>query len=226
MKSDTLEILYEDNHLIVVNKPPLIATMGVAADEPSMVTIVKDYIRKRYSKPGNVYLGVVSRLDSHSCGVLIFARTSKAASRLSEQFRNGTVAKTYLAIVEGFVDGDQGEMTDWMTKNEKAQRMEVCPATASKAKEARLRWKKLGTHASTTLLEIELITGRKHQIRVQFSSRGMPILGDRKYGSDSRFSGIALLAKSVSLLHPVQKCPVTFSVEPPGPWEIRRFLHN
>lgn len=226
MKPDTLEILYEDNHLIVVNKPPLIATMGVASDEESMVTIVKEYLRKRYNKPGNVYLGVVSRLDSHSSGVLIFARTSKAASRLSEQFRNGTVTKTYLAIVEGVVDGDQGEMTDWITKNEKEQRMEVCPASAAKAKEARLRWKKLGCHDSMALLEIDLITGRKHQIRVQFSSREMPILGDRKYGSGSRFNGIALLAKSVSLLHPVQKCPVTFSVEPPGAWEIQRFLHN
>ncbi len=226
MNALTLEILYEDNHLIVVNKPPLIATMGVASDEASMVMIVKDYLRKRYQKPGNVYLGVVSRLDSHSSGVLVFARTSKAASRLSEQFRDGKVLKTYLAIVEGVIPDDQGEMTDWIAKNEKVQQMEISHARASNAKMARLTWKKLGSHASKTLVEIDLITGRKHQIRVQFASCGFPVLGDRKYGARTRFTGIALLAKSLSLLHPVQKCPVVFTVEPPTTWEIHRFLDN
>jgi 23S rRNA pseudouridine1911/1915/1917 synthase len=226
MNSRQPDVLYEDNHLIVVNKPPLIPTMGVAAGEESMVTIVKEYLRVRYQKPGNVFLGVVSRLDAHSCGVLVFARTSKAAERLSEQFRTGIVTKTYWAIVEGEIPETEGEMSDWMRKNEQEQRMVVSRRGAAGAKPARLAWKKLGSHGGNSLLEVDLQTGRKHQIRLQFSSRGFPILGDRKYNARARFSGIALMAKSLSLLHPVRKCPMDFCLEPPGNWKIRRFLNK
>jgi 23S rRNA pseudouridine1911/1915/1917 synthase len=231
MKPGPPEILYEDNHLIVVNKPPLLATMGVAADHESMVTRVKDYLRRKYDKPGNVYLGVVSRLDSHACGVLVFARTSKAAGRLSEMFREGSVGKTYLAIVEGNLSGKSGIWEDWMIKDEAAQRMRTVngprgKSESGKALHARLGWRCLGAHNDLTLVEIDLQTGRKHQIRAQFAGRGFPILGDRKYGSRRAFegnSGIALLAHVLKLEHPVRKSMMEFPVQPPDSWKIGRF---
>lgn len=231
MKPGQPEILYEDNHLIVVNKPPLLPTMGVAAGEKSMVTLVKDYLRRKYNKPGNVYLGVVSRLDSHACGILIFARTSKAAARLSEMFRAGSVRKTYLAIVEGDLSGQSAVWEDRIVKDEEARRMRVLTSPADqgktgKATVARLGWRCLGYHDGLSLVEIDLQTGRKHQIRAQFSGRGFPILGDRKYGSGHPFTGnqgIALLAHMLKLEHPVRKSLLEFPVQPPESWKIRRF---
>ncbi len=223
MQQPVLDILYEDNHLIVVNKPPRIPTMGTAAGERSMVTLVKDYLRRRYRKPGNVYLGVVSRLDAFSCGVLVFARTSKAASRLAKQFRDGRVIKQYWAIVEATLGESAGEMTDWVVKDDTRRRMTVCEQATPGARHAELRWRRLGVYDARTLVEIDLLTGRKHQIRLQFSSRGWPVLGDHKYGGSQNFRGIALLAKSISLAHPVRPDQMTFQVEPPVSWKITRF---
>ena len=223
----SLEVLYEDNHLIVVNKPPLIPTMGAERGQESMVDRVKDYLRHRYNKPGNVYLGVVSRLDAFTRGVLIFARTSKAASRLAGQFREGTVDKQYLAIVEAELDEASGVMQDFVAKDDDRRRMFVTKAQHPGAREAELHWRRLGrSKEGETLVEIRLVTGRKHQIRVQFSSRGWPVRGDRKYGGRQPGEGIALLAKSLSLIHPVRNEPMTFEVGPPEDWKIHRFGDN
>lgn len=218
--SQRLKILYEDNHLLVVNKPVGIATMGTAAGTKSMFTLAKVYLKQEYQKPGNVYLGVVSRLDSLVSGVLIFARTSKAAARLSEQFREHKAKKTYWTIVEGAPPAKEGELLHWMAKDETRQRMVVRTKASAEAQEARLRYKRLREFSSESLLEVELLTGRKHQIRAQLAAVGHPILGDQKYGSHAPFSaGIALHARSLTIEHPTLKRPMTFEAEIPKVWE-------
>lgn len=214
-----LDILHEDNHLLVVNKPAGLATMGVTGDEPSVVRIAKEYLKAKYQKPGNVYLGVVSRLDALVSGVLVLARTSKAAARLSEQFRERETSKIYWAIVERSPRSTSGELVHWMRKDERKQRMVVTAADTSGAQEARLRFRSLQKLKTGELLEIELLTGRKHQIRLQLSAAGAPILGDRKYGSNVSFpSGIALHARRLALVHPTTKEELEFVAPPPAPW--------
>lgn len=215
-----LHVLYEDNHLLVVNKPAGIATMGTAAGTPSMVTLAKEYLKQQYQKQGNVYLGVVSRLDSLVSGVLVFARTSKAAARLSEQFRDRKTQKQYWAIVAGTPEPKQGELVHWMSKDESQQRMVVRTKKSADTQEARLKYRVLRNVLHGTLLEVELLTGRKHQIRVQLSVTGHPILGDRKYGSETAFpSGIALHARMLVIEHPTLKKTMTFSADLPKAWE-------
>ncbi len=219
-----IDVLYEDNHLVVVNKPPLVPTMGVAAGGDSMVARVKEYLRVRYHKPGNVWLGVVSRLDAHASGVLVFARTSKAASRIALQFREQRVKKTYLAILDGEPDPAIERLVDSVIKDDARRRMIVVSADHPGARRAELIWSRRGRRSGPqTLVEIDLVTGRKHQIRLQFATRGAPILGDRKYGSVRPFQGIALHARSIILSHPVLKTDVTFSIDPPDWWKIGLF---
>ena len=191
--ASALEVLFEDNHLLVVNKPAGLATMGVSEDEPSLWRVCREYIRRKYQKPGNVYLGVVSRVDRLVTGVVVFARTSKAASRLAEQFREGTVEKIYWALLERPPSPVAGCCEDWVWKNELRQRMEV----VRKAREgssgpqdspvqgqfAQLSYQTLASDQGTTLVEVQLETGRKHQIRLQLGSRGWPVVGDQKYGA-------------------------------------------
>src|SRR5262249_30669630 len=141
MNARRLQILYEDNHLLAFNKPHGLPTMGVALGRPSLVTLAKQYIKRRYRKPGNVYLGVMSRLDAASSGVVLLARTSKAAARLTEQFRGRKVEKTYWAVVSGTIDPPSGELTDWVVKDEVHERMAIAPARAPGAKEACLRYR-------------------------------------------------------------------------------------
>ena len=215
-----LQVLFEDNHLLVVNKPAGIATMGTAAGTTSMVTLAKAYLKQQYKKPGNVYLGVVSRLDSLVSGVLVFARTSKAAARLSEQFRERETQKIYWAVVEGVPQPKSGELVHWLSKDESQQRMVVRSKKSADAQEARLKYQTLRKFTRGTLLEVELQTGRKHQIRVQLAATGHPILGDRKYGSQEPFpAGIALHARSLTIEHPTLKQPLTFVAELPQAWE-------
>ena len=203
-------ILYEDNHLLVVNKPAGLPTMGVAADRPSLLTEAKEYIRRKYDKPGNVYLGIVSRLDAPVTGVVLIARTSKAAKRLTEQFRERSVEKIYWALVEGAMHPEQGELVDWMRKDERHRRMHVATPESPTAKEARLWYRVLPSGGKETLLEVRLETGRKHQIRVQLATRDRPVLGDRKYGSLRAFpSGIALHSRSLTIEHPVRHEPIS-----------------
>jgi 23S rRNA pseudouridine1911/1915/1917 synthase len=214
-----LDVLYEDNHLLAVNKPANLPTMGVAEDEPSLISAAKEYVREKYAKPGNVYLGVVSRLDSVVTGVVLFARTSKAAARLTEQFRSREVEKIYWAIVKGTPDLPTGECIDWVRKNEAAHKMEVVGKDAPGAQEARLMYRVLGRANEGALLEVQLQTGRKHQIRVQLAHRGLLIVGDRKYGAKVSFaSGIALHSRLLALTHPVRKHPIRLTAPLPDSW--------
>ncbi len=170
------------------------------------MTLAKQYLKARFSKPGNVYLGIVSRVDSVVSGVVLFARTSKSAARLSEQFRTRLVEKVYWALVENRVDPLSGEWVDWMAKDETHHRMVRAVPHAAAAQEARLAYRVLKPLADAVLVEVRPETGRKHQIRLQFSARGYPILGDKKYGSQRSFpSGIALHARELAFDHPTTK---------------------
>jgi 23S rRNA pseudouridine1911/1915/1917 synthase len=212
-------ILYEDNHLLVVVKPAHLPTMGVAADKPSLLSIAKQYIKRKYNKPGNVYLGIVSRLDAPVTGLIVLARTSKAAARLSEQFRRGAVDKRYWALVDEPPDPPQAACVDFLRKDERHRKMHATHATHPEAKQARLRYRTLARLDRATLIEVQLETGRKHQIRVQLARRGWPIIGDRKYGSTTPLaSGIALHARSLELVHPVQKTSLRLVAPLPSCW--------
>lgn len=219
-----LRVLYEDNHLLAVAKPAGIATVGVAEDDVSLAKLAKQYLKNRYQKPGNVYLGVVSRLDLLVSGVVLFARTSKAAARLSEQFRNRDVAKSYLAAVEGVIEPVEATLEDWLAKNDQRHKVEVVASSAPGAQVARLTYRRLVAKPDASLVEIQLETGRKHQIRVQMASHGHPVLGDIKYGSRRRFPhGIALHAAQLIVRHPTRDEEVTIACPPPQTWECLGF---
>ena len=203
--ADQPQVLFEDNHLLVVNKPAGLPTMGVAAGEPTLLGACKDYIKRRYNKPGNVYLGTVSRLDAPVTGVVLLARTSKAAARLSEAFRNRDTEKTYYAVVEGVPDRPTDTVEHHLRKDERHRRVHVTTPSAEGAQLARLSYEVAATSGGLALVRIALETGRKHQIRVQMAALGHPVVGDRKYGSQRKFpAGIALHARRLGVKHPVR----------------------
>jgi 23S rRNA pseudouridine1911/1915/1917 synthase len=214
------QIIYEDNHLLALVKPAGLATMGVAAETPSLVKLAKNYLKRKYSKPGNVYLGVVSRLDSPVSGVVLFARTSKSAARLTAQFRTRQVEKIYWAIVEGAVESVSGTLTHHLARDEANHRMRIVGATLPGAQQATLSYRRLRTVKNNlTLVEIELHTGRKHQIRLQLAELGHPIVGDQKYGSRRKFGeGIALHARRLTVNHPVRQENMVFEAPLPETW--------
>jgi 23S rRNA pseudouridine1911/1915/1917 synthase len=224
MRVDELEILYEDNHLLAINKPPGLPTMGVAAGDPSVSVLARQYIKRRYQKPGNVYLGIVSRLDAGASGVLLLARTSKAAARLTEQFRSRKVRKTYWALVSGVPMPPEGEWCDWIVKDETRQRMTIVRPGSSAGKEARLSYRTLRPVGRGTLVEVDLQTGRKHQIRLQFAERELPLWGERKYGrgwplaDGPRRNALGLHARRLQLEHPVRKEPLDLLAPLPASW--------
>lgn len=221
MNSPTLEVLYEDNHLLAVNKQASLPTMGVAPGDPSLLALAKEYIKRKYQKPGEVYLGVVSRLDAMVTGVALLARTSKAAARLSEQFRAREVEKIYWAVVEGPHLPAAGACVDWLAKDERAHRMVVVGPRVAGAQEARLTFRVLERLARGTLVEVQLETGRKHQIRVQLASRGWPVLGDRKYDARREFGpGIALHARRLTIEHPTRHDTVEITAPLPPSWRM------
>ena len=223
-----IDVLYEDNHLFAVNKPAMLPTMGVAEDRPSLLAEAKEYVRRKYNKPGNVYLGVVSRLDAPVTGVVLLARTSKAAGRLAKQFRDRDVEKIYWALVEGDVEPPAGRLADFLRKDERHRRMHIAAERTPGAQAAELSYRVLGgapgeprarEKTSATLLEVRPLTGRKHQIRVQLSHAGFPILGDRKYGASQPFpEGIALHARRLVIEHPVSKMQLAIEAPLPGSW--------
>lgn len=218
------KVIYEDNHIIVIDKPPLLATMGVQSHEPSLVKWTKAWLKQKYNKPGNVYLGVVSRLDAFTCGLVVLAKTSKAAARLTRQFQSGEPEKTYTAILETRPKKRSGRLTDWIRKDDARRRMVVCDAADEGARKAELTYQVIGFAGPLTLVSVDLLTGRKHQIRVQFASRNRPILGDRKYSAKNRFSkGVALHSSALVLEHPVRREEMSFRIEPPEYWELDRF---
>ena len=218
-----LDVLYEDNHLLVVNKPALLPTMGVEHSRPSLLQVAKDYVRRKYHKPGNVYLGIVSRLDAPVTGVVLLARTSKAASRLSEAFRKRRVQKIYWAVVGGTPDPRHGTLQHYLRKDERHRRVHVTHADCPDAQLARLHYAVLSQHKELSLLEVNLETGRKHQIRVQLSKLGHPVLGDRKYGSPFEFPhGIALHARMLEFRHPVRDETLRLEAPLPISWRQHR----
>jgi 23S rRNA pseudouridine1911/1915/1917 synthase len=219
-RDDTiLEILYEDNHLLAVNKPALLPTMGVAEDVPSVLTVAKEFLRQKYDKPGNVYLGVVSRLDAPVTGLLLMAKTSKAAARLSESFRSRNVNKIYWAAIEGRMTPPTGELEHYLRKDERHRKVHTTSAGAPDAQLAKLAYCQLDTAGDYALVEVTLETGRKHQIRVQLAKVGAPIVGDRKYGSDVPFApGIALHARRLEIEHPVRHEPLILEAPLPRSW--------
>jgi 23S rRNA pseudouridine1911/1915/1917 synthase len=219
MQRPGLQVLYEDNHLLAVNKPAGLPTMGVPSEKPSLVKMAKRYLKVRYHKPGNVFLGVMSRLDAPVTGVVLFARTSKAAKRLTDQFRNHAVSKLYSALVEGVVYPAQGEWLDWIVRDQAGRPSISANPNAPGVKQARLIYRCRKTSEGISLVDVEPQTGRKHQIRIQFATRGYPILGDRKYGSHRGFpSGIALHARRLVVAHPVQGEPLELEAALPKTW--------
>jgi 23S rRNA pseudouridine1911/1915/1917 synthase len=202
--------------------------MGVGDHRRSLLAVAKEYVRQKYNKPGNVYLGVVSRLDAPVTGVVLVARTSKAAGRLAEQFRERQVEKTYWALVEGQVAAETTRLVDYMRKDERHRRMHIASQNSPEAQLAELSYRPIGAprvrlDSGFSLLEITPLTGRKHQIRVQLSHAGFPILGDRKYGGSPQFSpGIALHSRRLVVDHPVSKMQIAFEAPLPQSW--RHFL--
>jgi len=221
MKLAPWPILYEDNHLLVINKPALLATMGVEEDRESLLKQAKAYIGRKYQKPGAVYLGIVSRLDAPVTGVVVLARTSKAAARLTTQFKSRQVEKIYWAMLSEALHPAAGSLENSLCKDERHRRMRVVPAGTPGSQVARLNYRTLHSARERTLVEVTLETGRKHQIRLQLAQAGSPIIGDRKYGSEVPFGrGIALHARRLSLLHPVKQEPLEFLAPVPSSWRV------
>lgn len=199
--------------------------MGVKEGEESVYTQAKDYLKRKYDKPGDAYIGIVSRLDAPVTGVVLLARTSKAAARLTKLFETREIEKTYWAIVAGIPSPSSGELTHWIRHNEDLRRMEIVPEGTRAASLAKLKYQMLHRQPEGSLLEIELETGRKHQIRVQLSAIKQPIRGDRKYGSKSEFpDGIALHARRIALIHPVQNTPLEIISPLPRVWRQLGFF--
>lgn len=218
-----IEVLYEDNHLIVVVKPPDIPVQGDISGALDLLTLLKEDIKVRYNKPGNVFLGLVHRLDRPVGGVMVFAKTSKAASRISEQIRSHEIEKVYLCVVEGVPEPLQGHLINNLLKDHKNNVVSVVEFGISGAKEAVLDYEVLAQKQGLSLVKINLHTGRSHQIRVQMSNNGTPLIGDTKYGyqGDKRHK-IALWSHQIGIKHPTTKERMLFTSSPPNqfPWNL------
>lgn len=219
-----LKVLFEDNHIIVVEKKPNIPSQADKTKDVDMLTIVKQYSKEKYQKPGNVYLGLVHRLDRPVGGIMVFAKTSKAAGRLSNQVREKTFKKKYLAVVDGKVLPKQGSLEDYLYKDERNNKSKVVSQDKKNAKLAKLDYQVLTYHEvkDLSLLKIDLQTGRHHQIRVQLSHFGHSIFGDQKYGTRGQGKQIALWAYQLTFKHPITKEEMCFQdlPEPVGTWCI------
>lgn len=214
----SLHVLFEDNHCLAVEKPAGLLTMGDHTGEPTLVDAARDYLKQKYNKPGNVFVGVVHRLDRPVSGVVLFARTSKGASRLSEQFRVRSVEKTYMALVEGSVTPAEGVLEDRLCKD-RARNVVSVVDDDDDGQDCVLAYRRLQKRGQLTLVEIRPETGRSHQIRVQLAGRGWAIAGDRKYGSKIHVDGfIALHASSLTFLHPTTRESMTVTSEIPAAW--------
>jgi 23S rRNA pseudouridine1911/1915/1917 synthase len=217
-------IVHEDNHCLVVNKPAGMPSQGDESGDRSLVDWARDDLKRRHQKPGNVFVGLVHRLDRPVSGVIVLARTSKGASRLSEQFRLHTVEKIYWAIVEGRVSENSAEWTDWLVKDSGKNMVRVVDRAAPGAQEATLGISVLERGDKRTLLEVRPTTGRGHQIRVQLASRGLPIVGDRRYGAKSSLLAldgghrIALHARRLAFIHPTRSEAIECGATVPADW--------
>ncbi len=222
--TSSIPIIYEDNHLLVVEKPVNMPTQEDASKDPDLLSILKEDIKVRYQKPGNVYLGLVHRLDRPVGGVMVFAKTSKAASRLSEQIRTRTFGKGYLAVVHNTPSPVEGRLEHYLAKNRATNTVQIVKPSTKEGKQAILEYKVLETKDMLSLAYVELLTGRSHQIRVQFSAVGHPLYGDQKYGTHVNKPGqqIALWSHEVRFLHPTIKEGMVFYSQPPAqhPWSL------
>ncbi len=219
-KLPKINIIYEDNHLLVVEKPVNIPVQKDSSKDIDMVTILKKYRKDKENKPSEAYIGLVHRLDRPVGGIMVFAKTSKAASRLSNQIRENKFHKTYLAVVEGTLPKKQ-LLEDYLLKDNKTNITKVVPK--EKGKYSCLEYKVLKEKDNLSLIKINLITGRSHQIRVQFSSRNHPLIGDSKYGNNKNNIDIALFAQSISFIHPTTKENLTYSLNIPNKYPFNIF---
>ncbi len=211
-----LNVLYEDNHVIVVEKPINVLSQGDSTGDLDLLNIVKQYVKEKYHKPGNVYIGLVHRLDRPVGGIMVFARSSKAASRLNKQQLEHEFEKKYLAVINGIMDNENGKLIDKLEKCSDGKTI-----VSKKGKESILKYQVLQVNKKTnhSLVEIELETGRHHQIRVQFASRGLSLCGDQRYGNYDK-TQLALFAYKLAFVHPVTKEKMVFQIKPPmvGYW--------
>jgi 23S rRNA pseudouridine1911/1915/1917 synthase len=222
-----LQILHEDNHCLALNKPAGLLTQGDVSGEPTVIDAAREYLKTKYAKPGNVFIGLVHRLDRPTSGVVILARTSKAAGRLSEQFREGKVEKVYWALVEGNCPDEAGEWSDALRKDERRNLVEVVAAGTPGSRDAALAYRVLERRQGVSFLEVRPKTGRSHQIRVQLASHGLPIIGDKKYGARTTLRAldgktrVALHARSLTFKHPTVPEVISLTAPVPADWPSR-----
>lgn len=218
---EKLNVIYEDNHMIVVEKPVNIPSQSDKTGDVDLLSIVKQYIKEKYNKPGNVYVGLIHRLDRPVGGVMVFAKTSKAASRLSEEVRTNKINKTYYAVVHGKVN-NKGHLEDYLYKDNQTNTSYVVDKT--KGKLAILDYELTQYKDNLSLVKINLITGRSHQIRVQFSSRGYPLVGDQRYNKNPiKNVNVALFAKKLEFIHPTKKEHLSFEINLPDRYPFNLF---
>lgn len=212
-----MQVVYEDNHIIIVYKESGEIVQGDKTGDTSLLEVVKAYIKEKYAKPGLVFLGVVHRLDRPVSGLVVFARTSKALTRLNDMFRNGEIHKTYWAIVQQSPEKNEGTLENWLVRNEKQNKSYVYNHEVANSKKAILNYKLIGQTEHYYVLEVNLLTGRHHQIRCQLAAMGCPIKGDLKYGAkrNNPDGSISLLAHRIEFIHPVSKKQIV--VESPLP---------
>lgn len=211
-----MEIIYEDNHIIVANKKPGEIVQGDKTGDTPLSELIKRYLKEKYNKPGNVFCGVVHRIDRPVGGIVVFAKTSKALTRLNDMLRKGEIHKTYWALVEGFPDKAEDTLTDWLVSDGRINKTYIAQKGDNEAKKSILKYKTIAKGERYSLLEINLLTGRKHQIRAQLSASGHPIKGDLKYGAkrSNPDGGISLLARHIEFIHPVSKQLICLDVAP------------
>ena len=217
-KLPTMNVLYEDNHIIIVNKAPGEIVQGDKTGDKSLCDTMKQYIKEKYAKPGNVFIGLPHRLDRPVSGVVVFARTSKALERLNNMFRDGDVKKIYWAITKERPANPEGEIDTWILRNEKMNKSFSYPKEVKGSKRALLYYRHIASSQNYSLVEVELKTGRHHQIRCQLASIGCPIKGDLKYGAkrSNPDGSISLHARSIEFMHPVSKEPIKVTAPLPA----------
>ena len=217
LKLKKSEILFEDNHLIIINKKPGILVQGDITGDISLIEITKNYIKNKYNKKGNVFLGLVNRIDRPTSGIVIFAKTSKALSRMNEILRNREIQKIYWLIISNKFASNNGKIEGWFRKNSKQNKSYFFESQVTNSKFGSLSYKKLKTLDNYCLVEVELTTGRHHQIRCSFSKLGYPIQGDLKYGSkrSNKDGGIYLHSRRLEFIHPVSKNKILLEADTP-----------
>lgn len=213
-----MNVLYEDNHIIIINKRAGEIVQGDKTGDASLCDTLKNFLKEKYNKPGNVFVGLPHRLDRPVSGIVVFAKTSKALERLNEMFRNGSVRKIYWAIVKDAPEEPEKELSSWIVRNEKQNKSYAYPKEVKGSKHAVLHYRHIAGSQNYNLVEVELKTGRHHQIRCQLSSIGCPIKGDLKYGAkrSNPDGSISLHARMVEFIHPVSKQPIKITAPVPA----------